>query len=472
MSRRDPTGWIWKRLKIKVLFCASEAVPFAQTGGLGEVAGSLPMALGKLGLEVAVMMPRYRGISRLKKRLSRNVTVYFVEHEAYFNRAFLYGNSKGDYPDNLERFVFFCREALALAKTVRFRPDVLHAHDWQTALLPVLLKTQASGDSFFEKTKTLLTVHNLQYQGIFPHKLYPALGLDEKLFDVNGFEFYGKINLLKAGLLMSDALSTVSPTYAREILTPEYGFGLEGVVQTRADRLRGILNGIDENVWDPAKDRWIKKRYSAGHPKAKEINKTALQQTCGFEVNPRIPVFGMVTRLAEQKGLDLLSEIMETFLSKKIQLVILGDGDHAYETAYRGFARKHAENCSVSLGFGAAESHPIYAGVDFLLMPSLFEPCGLGQMIGLKYGALPVVRQTGGLADTIVDADEDPKRGNGFAFKSRRSEELLAAIDRAIAAFQDKKRFGSLRKSAMQSDFSWDQSARTYRQYYREILSS
>ncbi|MBI3316170.1 MAG: glycogen synthase [Candidatus Omnitrophica bacterium] len=455
---------------MKILFCASEVTPFAQTGGLGEVAGSLPLALGKLGLEVAVVMPRYRGIVCAKKRLGQNVTGYFIENEAYFNRAFLYGNGRGDYPDNLERFSFFCHEALALAKALRFKPDIVHAHDWQAALLPVLLKTKVATDPFFEKTKCLLTMHNLQYQGIFPSKAYASLGLDEKLFDVKGFEFYGKINLLKAGILYADALNTVSPTYAKEILTPEYGFGLEGVLREKTGRLKGILNGIDGNVWDPAKDRWLKKHYSSHVPKAKELNKAALQASCGFEKNPRIPVFGMVTRLAEQKGLDLLAKVMDPFLSRKVQMVILGDGDHTYESSYRNFARKHAENCSALVGFGVAESHQIYAGSDFLLMPSLFEPCGLGQMIALKYGTLPVVRKTGGLADTIVDADEYPKRGNGFVFKERDPEELLDTLDRALSAFEDKKRFGSLRKSAMHSDFSWDRSAHAYKEYYREIL--
>ncbi|MGH7198610.1 MAG: glycogen synthase GlgA [Candidatus Omnitrophota bacterium] len=455
---------------INVLFCASEVAPFAKTGGLGDVTGSLPVALGKLGVRVAVVTPRYRGIQSSRKKLSEKVTVHFVENEAYFNRASLYGNDGGDYPDNLERFSFFSRAALGLARETGFKPDIIHVHDWQTALIPVILKTKLSRDPFFQNSKTLLTVHNLAYQGHFSHSLYPKLGLDPGLFSMGGFEFYGKINLLKAGLLYADALNTVSPTYAREIQTKEYGFGLEGVIHQRRGRLKGILNGIDTALWGPEKDRRIKKTFSAKRLDGKAACKAELQKSGGLEVNPRIPVFGIVSRLAEQKGMDVLLESADALLSRKAQLVLLGDGDAVYKRGFGNVGRRHPGSASVHIGFNAAEAHKIYAGSDFFLMPSHFEPCGLGQMISLRYGTLPIVRRTGGLADTIEDADADPKHGNGFVFEDRRAHGFLGSVDRAIRAFRDTRRFDALRRHAMKMDFSWDVSATEYVKYYKEIM--
>jgi starch synthase len=455
---------------INVLFCASEVAPFAKTGGLADVAGSLPVALGKLGLRVAVVMPRYRGITASKKKLSANVTVHFVENEAYFNRAALYGNDGGDYADNLERFAFFSRAALALARETGFRPDIVHAHDWQTALIPVLLRSKFSQDPFFQRSKTLLTVHNLAYQGHFPASQYPKLGLEPGLFSLNGFEFYGKINLLKAGLLYADAVNTVSPTYAREIQTKECGFGLEGVIHQKRDFLRGILNGIDTALWDPAKDRRIKKNYSAKSPAGKAACKAALQRACGLETDPAVPVFGVVSRLAQQKGMDLLLESADSLLSRKLQFVLLGDGDAVYERGFGNVGRRHARNASVHIGFDAANAHAIYAGSDFFLMPSLFEPCGLGQMISLRYGTLPIVRRTGGLADTVIDLEADARKGNGFVFDERHGHGFLAAVDRALRFFREKRRLEALRKRVMALDLSWDASARAYVKYYQEIL--
>lgn len=455
---------------INVLFCASEVAPFAKTGGLADVAGSLPLALGKLGLRVAVVMPRYRGIKAAKKKLSEQVTAYFIENEAYFNRASLYGNDGGDYLDNLERFAFFSRAALSLTRQIGFKPDIVHVHDWQAALIPVLLREKFSHDPFFKKSKTLLTVHNLAYQGHFPSSNYQKLGLEPGLYSINGFEFYGKINLLKAGLLYADAVNTVSPTYAREIQTKEYGFGLEGVIHQKRDYLRGILNGIDTALWDPAKDKRIKRNYSAKSPAGKAVCKAELQRKCGLEVNPDIPVFGVVSRLAQQKGMDLLVETADAFLSRKVQLVLLGDGDAVYERGFGNVGRRHSRSASVHIGFDAANAHSIYAGSDFFLMPSHFEPCGLGQMISLRYGTLPVVRRTGGLADTIKDVDADPKHGNGFVFEDHRAHGFLGAVDRAIRAFRDKRRFEALRRRVMKLDFSWDASAQEYVKVYKEIL--
>jgi starch synthase len=459
---------------MKVLFCASEVAPFAKTGGLADVTGSLPLALGKLGVEILVTMPRYRGIEISKKKLSDNVQIRFVENEEYFNRSSLYGNERGDYEDNLKRFHFFCRRSLEIAREIDFKPDILHAHDWQTALLPVIIKMTRGSDEFFRGTKTLLTIHNVAYQGHFPRSEYDVLGLDPSLFSLEGFEFYGKINLLKGGLIFADAVSTVSPTYAKEITTREYGFGLESILKQKPGGVHGILNGLDYDLWDPATDKAIKKKYSLEEPAGKAVCKADLQKIYGLSVDPDVPAFGIVTRLAEQKGLDILSEAIDAMLAKDIQFVLLGDGDPAYKTTFSNVGKRHAGTGKVStnIGFDSADARKVYAGADFFLMPSYFEPCGLGQLISLKYGTLPIVRATGGLVDTIVDADADPKNGNGFMFRDHTPERLIQAVDRAIKAYGDKKRMSVLKKRAMKADFSWTKSAKAYRDLYKELKAA
>lgn len=454
---------------LNVLFCSSEVAPFAKTGGLADVAGSLPAALASRGAKVLVLMPRYRGVDRGPVRLAEGAEIRFLENEELFNRAGLYGNEAGDYPDNLKRFAWFCNEALVEAKNLGFKPDVVHVNDWQTALVPVLLKTRFAGDAFFENARTLMTVHNLAYQGLFPQRLYPELGLDPTLYSMDGFEFYGKVCLLKAGILFADGVSTVSPTYAREILTKEFGAGLEGVIQRRADALRGILNGLDYGVWDPAKDKTLAERYSVKDPAGKAACKAALQKECGLPADPKVPLFGMVTRLVDQKGLDILSEAIDRILALGAQFVLLGEGEPVYKTTFANVAKRNPKQASVHLGFDAAESHRIYAGSDFFLMPSYFEPCGLGQLISLKYGTLPVVRRTGGLADTIVDADQDAANGNGFSFKDRSPEKLLDACERALRAFREPARLEALRARAMAADFSWGRSADEYLGFFEAL---
>ena len=459
-----------KKKKIRVLFCASEVAPFEKTGGLADVAGSLPPAMARYDVEILVLMPKYRNVSVSQKKIADGVTARFIEHEEYFNRSGLYGNDRGDFPDNLQRFSFFCHEALATAKRLDFQPDIVHAHDWQTALLPVLLKTVHRADPFFAKTRSVLTVHNIAYQGHFLHKQYGNLGLDPSLFSVDGFEFYGKINFLKAGLLFADRLTTVSPTYAQEIKTKEFGFGLEGVVKKREKKLRGILNGIDQELWNPVKDTRLAKNYSATTLEGKKACKEALQKHCGFEISASIPLYGMVTRLAEQKGLDLVSEIADTLLEKPAQLVVLGDGEPVYRTAFRNIAARHPKNAAAFLNFDAMKAHTIYAGADFFLMPSYFEPCGLGQMISMRYGALPIVRRVGGLADTVLDADLHPEKGNGFVFVEPTPEKLMGAVQRSLKAFKEKSRLSTLRRTAMRADFTWDKSAEEYVKLYREAM--
>ncbi|OIO39243.1 MAG: hypothetical protein AUJ71_01155, partial [Candidatus Omnitrophica bacterium CG1_02_49_16] len=416
---------------------------------MADVAGALPQALGKLGVEVLILMPCYRGMTALQKKLSRNVSIQFIENEVFFNRASLYGNEKGDYADNLERFSFFSQEALLTAKAAGFKPDIVHVHDWQTALVPVLLKTKFKQDPFFQKTKSLLTVHNLAYQGIFPHRLYQTMGLGRELFSMDGFEFYGRINLLKAGLLYADWIGTVSPTYAKEIQTKEFGFGLEEVIKKKVERLTGILNGINTKTWNPATDSLIKKRFSLKTLESKAVNKKALQKSCGLEVNAKVPLFGMVTRLAEQKGLETFTEIADLFLSKKVQFVLLGEGDSVYHTTFKNIGARHPKNASINLGFKVKDAHSIYAGCDFFLMPSLFEPCGLGQLISLRYGTVPIVRRTGGLTDTIVDYEDDPRDGNGLTFHGRFSEAFLKTIERGLKVYEDKQAFRKLQKRGL-----------------------
>ena len=458
------------KLPLRVLFCASEVAPFAKTGGLADVTGSLPLALERYGVRVMIVMPRYRGILERKKKISENVSIHFVENEEYFNRASLYGDGDGDYPDNLKRFSFFCERALLLAKETGFKPDIVHAHDWQAALLPVYLKTKFSSEPFFKRSRSVLTVHNLAYQGHFPHRQFSDLGVEETHFSTDTFEFYGKINLLKAGIVFADGLTTVSPTYADEIQTREYGAGLDGVVRQRSDRLKGILNGLDTGFWNAAKDKNIPQRFSVEDFSGKAVCKAALQKACGFAVDPEIPIFCMISRLVEQKGLDLLAEIADTFLSGKVQFVLLGDGDAVYKTVFGNIGRRHPENTKIFLGFEAENAHRIYAGADFFLMPSLFEPCGLSQMISLKYGTLPIVRRTGGLADTIVDVGADGSKGNGIVFENRSPEHFLEAIRRAEALFLEKERLGRIRARGMKADFSWEKSALRYVEFYKEIL--
>lgn len=455
---------------MNVLFCASEVEPYAKTGGLADVAGSLPLALSHFGLNVRVALPRYRGVEAGPKKISDRVSFHFVEHEAYFNRQGLYGNDKGDYPDNLERFSFFCHTALESARNDGFRPDIVHANDWQTALLPVILKTRLAGDPFFQHARSLLTVHNLAYQGHFPAREFSKLGLDPSLFGVDGFEFYGKINLLKGGILFADGVSTVSPTYAKDICTREYGFGLEGVIERRRKSLRGILNGLDNAQWDPTRDKSLAKPFSIDDLSGKAACKADLQKRCGFAVEADVPVFGIVSRLAEQKGVDMLAEIADRFLSMRAQFVLLGGGDAVYQTAFRHIAKRHPKNAAVFIGFDAVDARRIYAGSDFFLMPSLFEPCGLGQMISFRYGTLPVVRKTGGLADTVKDLDEDALSGNGFCFAEKSGDRLLQTMERAMRFCKDPQQMDAARRRVMKLDFSWDQSAHEFVSFYKDLI--
>jgi starch synthase len=461
--------------RLKILIASSEAVPFAKTGGLADVCGSLPLALEELGMDVRIIMPKYATVKvdGDETVIGKNIKVYFIRNDYFFKRQELYGDRFGDYSDNLDRFVYFCREVFERCKYEDFQPDLIHCNDWHTALIPVYLQTIFKDDPFFKNTKSLMTIHNLAYQGLFPKEEYPKIGLGWEYFNIDNFEFYGKVNLMKAGIIHADAVSTVSPSYAKEILTKEFGCGLEGVLQNRAKDLHGVLNGIDENVWDPMTDKKIYKNYSlttlAESLEDRFANKDGLQKELKLKQDRSIPMIAMVARLADQKGADLVSEIIDNLLNMKLQFVLLGTGDNKYHILFDRIAKKYVVNTSINLRFDASLADKIYASCDMFLIPSRYEPCGLGQMIALRYGSIPVVRHTGGLIDTVKEYDPKTGKGNGFVFEDYKSKELLSAIKRGISVYQDKDAWAQLVRSAMAMDFSWKNSGREYIKLYETI---
>lgn len=461
---------------MKIVMCASEVVPFAKTGGLADVAGALPLALEKEKQEVIVIMPGYKGTQNLKFKtqnskedisyavIGDNIKVYFVENERYFSRDALYGDKSGDYKDNLERFSYYSRKALQLLKEINFKPDIIHVHDWQASLVPVYLKTLYRNDDFYRDTRTVLTIHNIGYQGLFPKEEFPKLGLDWSLFNIEGMEFYDKINLLKGGMVFADMINTVSPTYSNEIQTKEFGFGLEGILSKRRDCLFGILNGLDYSIWNPQTDKFIARQFSLSDLKHKAENKQDLQKICKLPVEKDIPLFGIVSRLAEQKGFDIFAEGLKEICKMNLQLVILGTGDLKYHLLLEEAVRNYPRVISLNLKFDDPLAHKIYAGSDIFLMPSKYEPCGLGQLISLKYGTIPLVFKTGGLADTVT-------QDNGFVFDKYTKVDLLDTLKKAIREFQNKNSWVRLMQRAMSGDFSWEESARQYIKLYGKAKS-
>ncbi len=468
---------------MRVLFCSSEVEPLVKTGGLADVSRALPLAMAKLGVEVRLVMPGYRSVvsalpagrrgSRLaargypddieEARIGKDVPVYLIKNEKYFGREGIYGDKHGDYPDNLERFAFFCRRALELLKEINYKPDVIHCNDWQTGLIPVYLKTVYAKDGFYSGIKTLFTIHNLAYQGVFSKKEYPKLGLDWSLFNMDGLEFYDKINFLKGGLLFSDSLNTVSPSYAKEIRTKEFGCGLEGILKQRKNDLSGILNGLDNDYWNPKTDGYLYKPYSSGNMEDKYVNKERLLKDCSLEDDNKFPLFGMVGRLVEQKGLDLICKSLgELIRHFHIQLIILGKGEEKYNKLLRDASRKYPGHLRLFTDFNEELAHRIYAGCDIFLMPSYYEPCGLGQMIALRYGSIPLVFKTGGLSDTI-------SQKNGFVFDSYTVEGFVKAVKEALSVYQDKERWGKLVRRAFSCDFSWNEPAKRYLELYKSL---
>ena len=481
---------------MRVVMAASEAVPYAKTGGLADVVGALPRALQRLGIEVVVVMPKYRSITPerfplrrtdwvlqvpvssqtvtagvLQSELDDQVPVYLVEADQYFARAGLsglYGTPDGDYVDNAERFAFFGRAIPALLPHLG-TPDILHCHDWQTALAPVFLRTDAARYPGLERLRTVLTIHNLGYQGLFWHFDWHLLNLDWRYFNSDWLEFFGKINYLKGGIVCADAITTVSPTYAQEIQTKEFGHGLDGVLVARRQALTGILNGVDYEDWSPEHDAHIAARYSADDRAGKATCKADLQAVMGLPVDQKVPLIGIVSRLADQKGFDLLAAIMPQLLRKRLQLVVLGSGDALYQDLFLELQRRFKKRLAVRIAFDNTLAHKIEAGSDMFLMPSRYEPCGLNQMYSLRYGTIPVVRATGGLQDSVVEFDADRGAGTGFKFVEYTNEALLACVDRALRVFRAEKSWSTLVRNAMHADFSWDRSAAAYADLYRRL---
>lgn len=463
---------------MKIVMCASEIVPFAKTGGLADVVGALPQALEIASQEVIIVTPAYKAIQshfwqdkiqRFKEDISysvigKDIKVYFIENDKYFNRDGLYGDKSGDYNDNLERFSYYCKRTLKLLKEINFKPDIIHVHDWQASLIPVYLKTIFTNDNFYKNIRSILTIHNIGYQGIFPKEEFPKIGLDRNLFSMDYLEFYGKINILKGGIVFSDLITTVSPTYSKEIQTKKFGSGLEGVLHKCRSSVFGILNGLDYSVWSPEIDKFIVKNYSAKSIQDKYKNKEELQKICKLPIENDLPLFGMVSRLAEQKGFDILAESIEKICKMDLQLVILGTGDLKYHILLEDMAKKYPKVISLHLRFDDPLAHKIYAGSDIFLMPSRYEPCGLGQMISLRYGTIPLVFKTGGLADTVTP-------DNGFVFDRYTKEDLIRTIKKTINAYGNKKNWLELLLRAMQYNFSWEGSAKKYLELYAKTKS-
>ena len=466
---------------MRVAFFASEVFPYAKTGGLADVCGSLPLALEKLGVKVIIFLPRYRvidpnrfGLKRLNNHvwtatLGKDIQVFFLEEEKFFDRDGLYGDAAGDYPDNLERFQYYCAKSLDIIKQLNLKIDLVHCHDWQTALIAPYLKFLHGRDPFYAGIKSILTIHNLAYQGIFPKEKYPKLGLEERLFSPEGFEFYNQINFLKAGIMYNDVLTTVSNTYAKDIKTERLGCGLDGVLRSRKEEIVGILNGIDEDTWNPAIDLYIKSKYSPADDLAKKyINKADLQQISKLLVSTDVPLFGFVGRLSHQKGIDLIFDAMEDLLKMDLQVVFKGVGDGKYYPLLKNLATKYPKKFALHVTFDEKLAHQVYAGSDIFLMPSVYEPCGLSQMISLKYGTVPLVYHTGGLIDTVQPYEQG---GNGFVFKDYTVKDFIKTVKTAIEVYHNKSKFNELVANAFQCHFSWTESAKQYLALYEGVAA-
>jgi starch synthase len=481
--------------RLKVLFVASECAPFAKTGGLGDVIGALPAALHRRRIDVRIVIPLYAGLpwERLERlegslgvpmwfgtawagirmgHLPRSqVPVYLLEYHRYFDRPHLYGTATESYADNLERFTFLSRGALELCKALGWIPDLIHAHDWQTALVPVYVDTVEWGRPL-HGAATVYTIHNLAHQGVFDGNAMLVTGLGREHYNAHEFEHFGSLNLTKAALAHGTLLSTVSPTYAREIQTPAHGFGLDGVLASRGGDLRGILNGIDVEEWNPATDPHLPAHFDVEDPSGKAACKAALQRDASLPVSAAVPVFGLVGRLTAQKGIDVLAQALHRVLDWQLQFVLLGTGDPEAEEFLRRVARARPDRFAAWIGFDDARAHRIEAGCDFFVMPSRFEPCGLSQLYSRRYGTLPVVRATGGLADTVVNYDERTGEGTGFVFHDLSPDALADTIGWALWTWYERPlRIEGLRRNAMRQDFSWDRAARAYEQLYLDAYA-
>jgi starch synthase len=473
--------------KMKILMAASEATPYAKTGGLADVIGALPPALAARGEEVAVALPLYRTAQRfashsepvydrmhiylsprhqyrvaIRRLTERNVPVYFIDCPELYDRTALYGENNVDYADNHVRFAVYCRAVLGILRFF-FRADVVHCHDWQSGPLGPMLRHQFRSDPTFAGIRILCTIHNLGYQGLFPREALDDIGLPRELFRPDLLEFWDRINFLKAGIVYADAISTVSRTYALEIQTPEHGFGLDGLLRSRAHQLTGIVNGVDYGEWSPEADPHIAARYSADDLAGKRACKADLLRAFGLpDDNMNRPLIGLVSRFVSQKGFDLIEGSMDAILSEGASFIALGTGDPHYEAVMRGLAERYPARASVRIAYDNTLSHKIEAGADIFLMPSRYEPCGLNQIYSLRYGTVPVVRATGGLEDTIDES-------TGFKFRDYTSGALLEALRQAVAAYREPERWQSMMRAGMRKDYSWSASAAEYSELYRRL---
>lgn len=487
---------------MKIVLATSEAVPFAKTGGLADVTSALAKALDRAGHDVWLVTPCHRqaharnGADRLpieptgrkvaafigpkrveadvltSKLPGTNVTVLLIDQPGYFDRAELYREAGSDYPDNCERFVFFSRAVLETCRVLEIAPDVIHANDWQTGLIPALVDVEYRGKPGFERTASVFTIHNMAFQGRFWRWDMLLTGLGWEYFNYRQMEFYDHLNLLKTGLVFAEMITTVSPTYAREIQTPDNGAGLDSVLRERSADLVGILNGVDVDVWDPETDPALPRNYSVETlQEGKSACKSNLQESLGLPVREDVPLFGMITRMTDQKGLDILSAGMDRVLRHDVQLSFLGTGDRGYEQRLEQLARSHPDKVSAVIGFDEPLAHRIEAGADGYLMPSRYEPCGLNQMYSLRYGTVPVVRSVGGLADSVVDADPhtlEAGTATGFRFQDYATDALCDRIDRAVDLYNDKQAWTRVARTGMQQDWSWSRSAAEYINVYEQ----
>jgi starch synthase len=482
---------------LRVVMVASEMVPYAKTGGLADVTGALPLALAQMGHQVSVIMPRYPSVERAVRSLEKlcdrlavpmgpateygavwsarrapGVRVYFIDHPHYFQRQALYTTADGDYPDNARRFAFFAKAALETCRALDLQADVLHCHDWQAALIPAYVKTTLSHVPDFAAAGSLLTIHNIVYQGLFSPEVMEFLQLPDDTYSPDGIEFYGQVNYLKAGIVFADLINTVSRRHSREIQMGEFGSGLDGILRYRGEDVHGILNGIDEHEWNPRIDRLIAARYTPSDLSGKRLCKLDLLRSLGLPSDlVQVPLVGMVSRLVDQKGFDLLEEAVHRMLALDLGLVVLGTGEARYEQFLRQLGERYPGKVGVTIGFDNVLAHKIEAGSDLFLLPSRFEPCGLNQMYSLRYGTIPIAHATGGLDDTIEAYDPVSDRGNGFKFEAYTAESLLATLQQALTLYRQREPWERLVRRGMQLDFSWARSAQAYAELYVQALA-
>jgi starch synthase len=481
---------------MRILLASSEVHPYSKTGGLADMVSGLSKTLARAGHRVGVVTPLYAGIEDRFSGLSRipeafdlpvgprritagilaleaeeGLTIYFVEQPGFYQRAAPYGVNGTDFADNAERFVFFSKAVVELARRLPWRPELIHAHDWQTGLVPLLLLEEARQTGWPQPPRTCITVHNLAYQGLFPRHAFALTGLSWEHFHSEGVEFYGQLNCLKAGLLHAAAITTVSPRYAREIMTGEFGCGLDGLLLRRRHALTGILNGADYGEWNTTGNPFLEHSFSPADLSGKARQKSVLQRELGLPVDPSVPLFGSINRLVEQKGVEIQLAALDKMLGEGLQFVLLGSGDPGYQRAYQELADRHSDRMAVRFGFDQGLSHRIEAGCDFFLMPSRFEPCGLNQLYSLRYGTVPIVRATGGLDDSVIDAQEDSSGATGIKFRDYSSQALIKAVGKALALYAEPEWMAHYRCNGMAADFSWQKTAASYQGVYQSALN-